>query len=241
MDAEPSLRDQLLADYDEHEDRIDKAATVELWALGDWLAEHVPNAGHGGDRSKSARVDLPRLDDLAGRRGRSRSWLHDLRKIAETTTVDRLPHITPRVYIEAMRANGWDLMAANASLITKGHRLRDQAGPMESVEAITTQLDKRTPEARAEVARGLLADPLVSELVGDDPPVFGTNWADALIVAVDEKAHMLAALIRTEGLVFSPESDLDGFLRMLERSEARIADVRAAVQERLRDRRIEVM
>jgi hypothetical protein len=237
---EPTLRDQLLADYDEREDRIDRAANVELWELGDWLAQYVPNAGHGGDRSKSTRPDLLRLDDLAGRRGRSRSWLHDLRKVAEATVADRLPLITPRVYLEAMRQAKWDLVAANQSLITTGHRLRDQSGPMESVDALTRQLDKRTPEERAEVAVDLMADPTVRELVDSAPlPDFADAWVDRIVVNVSEQAHKLASQIQREGLRFSPDADMASFLRMLEAAERRIADVRAAVQERVRDAAIE--
>jgi hypothetical protein len=235
---EPDLRDQLLADYLAHEDRIEKAANAELWELADWLAKYVPprHPGPAGDTCLKAAISL---EDLAARGHRSVGQLQRLRKIALATEVDRLPQITPRAYEEAMRKNGWDLMQANSSLVTKGHRLRDQAGKMESVPALKESLAKRTPEEKADVARELSSDPTVRELLGGEPiPDFGAAWADKLIVRVEETADKLTHLIRREGLVFSPDADLDWFLEALERAERQVADVRAAVQERVRDQKI---
>jgi hypothetical protein len=237
--TEPDLREQLLADYEQHEDRIDKAANVELWGLGDWLVKYVPNGGRGRPPGNGTRGPIS-LDDLAGHRGRSREWLNNLRKVAEATAIDRLPQITPRVYLEAMRAAKWDLMEANASLVTKGHRLRDQAGPMESVDAIEAQLGKRSPEERADVARKLASDPTVAEIMQGEPlPDFGAAWADKYVIRIGEQAHRLESLIRREGLVFSPNADLPRLLEELDSAERRIAEVRAAVQERVRDARLE--
>jgi len=243
--TEMSLRDQLLDDYDRHEDAIEKAALVELWELGDWLADYVPpsNGGAGMHHDKVQPEPHLTVGDLAGRRGRSRQWLSDLRKVALVTRPDRLALISPRAYTEALRHNEWDIVRANASLVTKGHRLRDQTpGPMESVDAVKANLAKRTPEQRADVARELSSDPTVRELLGDQPvPDFGANWVDVPIVRIDEQAEKLARLVEREGLVFSPDSELAPFLEMLMRAERNIADVRAAVQERIRDARIEVM
>jgi hypothetical protein len=237
---EPSLRDQLLADYDAHEDAIEDAARGELWALGDWLAKWVPPR-HPGPRGVSDPEGAISLEDLAERRGRSLRWLQRARKLALATEVDRLPMVSPRAYEEALNRNGWDLMKANASLVTRGHRLRDQTPyAMESVDAVKANLDKRTPEQRAEVARELNADPTVRELLGGEPlPEFGASWADLYVVRIDEQAAKLTSLIEHEGLVFSPDSELQPFLDMLERTERRVADVRAAVQERIRDARME--
>src|SRR5262245_20728423 len=102
---EPSLRDQLLADYDAHEDAIERASNAELWKLADWLAEYVPprHPGPQGDTCASAVISL---DDLAARGHRSVNALQRLRKLALATEVDRLPMITPTAYEEAFRAVG---------------------------------------------------------------------------------------------------------------------------------------
>jgi hypothetical protein len=236
---EPSLRDQLLVDYDEHENQIEKAAIVELWALGDWLAQYVPPR-HPGPAGDSRPESVISLKELAERGRRGVDQLQLLRKVALATEADRLPLITPRAYTEALRQHGWDLMAANHALVTKGHRLRDQTGKMESVDALKASLAKRDPEERADVARELSADPTVRELMGGGPiPDFAAAWADNYVVRLDEQASKLASLVRREGLVFSPGAELEVFLDMLERTEQRLADVRAAVQERVRDTRLE--
>jgi len=84
--------------------------------------------------------------------------------------------------------------------------------------------------------RELSEDPTVRELLGGEPiPDFGASWADLLIVRLDEQAGKLTSLVGREGLVFSPGAALADFLEMLERVERRVAEVRAAVQERVRD------
>jgi hypothetical protein len=242
--SEPDLRDQLLADYLNHEDRVEKAASAELWALGDWLAEYVPprHPGPAGDNQAGQVISL---EDLAacGRRGVAQ--LQMLRKVALVTEVDRLPQIAPTAYHEALRATRvgrgeYDLMAANARLLERGHRKRDQReGPHESLGAITREANKRSPGDRAELARELSSDPTVRELLKGEPiPDFGASWADLLICRIDEQAAKLASLVKREGLVLSPDADWPGYLEMLERIERRVADVRAAVQERVRDEQI---
>lgn len=242
--SEPTLRDQLLADYDQHEDRVERAANVELWALGDWLAAYVPPSGGGaGMHHGKVQADLHlTVADLAGRRGRSRQWLSDLRKVALATAVDRLPQVTPTVYQEALRAAEWDLMEANRRLVTLGTRKRDQReGPHESAKAIARELDKRTPQERATIARTLLDDPTVAEIMQGEPlPDLSSAWADASIVRVSESVHRLASLVDREGLVLSPGADVDQLLGMLAKAELRVAEVRAAVQERVRDDRLKV-
>jgi hypothetical protein len=237
---EPSLRDQLLADYEAHEDRIEAAAASELWALGDWLAEYVPprHPGPAGDTTPECPISL---EDLAERGHRGLVQLRQLRKVALATEPDRLPKISPRAYTEALRQNGWDLMAANHALVTKGHRLRDQApGAMESVEAIQANLAKRTPEERAEVAEELLREPTVRELLDGEPtPDLGAHWANRLVDSLNVQAGKLGELVKAEGLVFAPDTDLDLMLRWLEETETKVAEVRAAVQERIQDTRME--
>ena len=236
---EPSLREQLLTDYEQHEDRIERASITELWELGDWLAAYVPPR-HPGPAGVTPLERPISIEDLAECRGRSRAWLRELRKVALATEADRLPQITPRAYTEALRQHGWDLMAANASLVTKGHRLRDQAGKMESVDALKASLAQRDPEERADVARELAADPTVAEIMQGQPvPDLGAAWADNYVVRLDEQAAKLTSLVAREGLVFSPETPLQRMLEFLERTEQRLADVRAAVQERLQDAQME--
>jgi hypothetical protein len=236
---EPDLREQLLADYLAREDRIEKAAVVELWELADWLAEYVPprRAGRRGNDWVGPAISL---EDLAERGRRSVNQLQTLRKIAMATEVDRLPQITPTAYHEALRATKWDLMAANARILDRGHRKRDQReGPHESLDAIGRELAKRSPEDRAEMARRLADDPTVAEIMQGEPlPDFGAHWADSYILRLDVQAAKLAHLIEHEGLVFSPSSNVPRFLETLERVEHQVAEVRAAVQECVRDARL---
>ena len=237
---EPDLREQLLADYDRHEDAIESAACSELWELADWLAEYVPPR-HPGPAGVDEGGFVISLDELAERGRRSKRQLQVLRKVALTTEVDRLPHVTPSAYCEALRATEWDIVKANARLLERGHTMRDQReGPHQSLAALTREAAKRTPEDKAELARELMREPTVRELLGNEPvPDFGASWADKLVVRLDEQACKLEGLVKREGLVFSPDSDLVPFLEMLERTERRVADVRAAVQERIRDARME--
>lgn len=236
---EPSLRDQLLADYEAHEDRVEDAAATELWQLGDWLAEYVPPR-HPGPRGVTCTEAAISLEELAERGRRSVGNLQRLRKLALATEADRLPQISPRAYEEALRKANWDLMAANHSLVTKGHRLRDQAGKMESVDALKASLAQRDPEERADVARELSADPSVRELLDGEPaPDFGAAWADGLVMRVHDQTTKLTSLVAREGLRFAPSTPLVQMLDWLEEAEHQIADVRAAVQERLRDQQVQ--
>ena len=248
---EPDLRDQLLADYEAREDRIEKAANTELWELADWLAEYVPprHPGPVGDNEAGFAISL---EDLADRGRRGLRQLQMLRKVALATEADRLPQITPTAYYEALVATHyktdgtgkwkWNLMAANARLLERGHRKRDQrTGPHESLDAIQREAAKRPPEDRAQIVRELSSDPTVRELLGDEPiPDFGARWANRLIDNLNVQSNKLATLVKSEGLVFAPHTDLDLMLRWLEETEAQVADVRAAVQERVQDARMEV-
>lgn len=145
------MNDLLLQEYDALEDAIEETAADAVWRLADWLAENVP-AEQGARNDLSTRADKLTLDDLADRRGRSRTWLHDLRKVAEATAPDRLD-VTPSAYRVALRATGWDLKAANARLTGRGTRKRDQSGPMMSDQAIREEIAKRPPERQAELLR----------------------------------------------------------------------------------------
>jgi hypothetical protein len=233
---EPSLREQLLADYVAHEDRVEQAANVELWELGDWLAKYVPPR-HPGPQGVTEAGPPISLDDLAEHGRRGLYQLRVLRKVALATEADRLPLITFTAYHEALRASKWDLMAANARLLERGHRKRDQRdGPHESLDAITREASKRPPEDRAELVRTLSTDPTVRELMRDEPvPDFGAAWANTLVLRVHDQAGKLAAHVKREGLVFAPNTELDTMLKFLRQAEAQIADVRAAVQERVQD------
>jgi hypothetical protein len=152
-----------------------------------------------------------------------------------------MPQITPRSYQEALVRTGWDLMAANERLRQRGRRLRDQTGKMESVAALQEGLGKRTAEERAAVAAELMTDPTVADLIGDhDPWSFGKEWADNFVVRLHENAFKLTTQVRKHGLRFSPSSELSEWLRYLSEAEHEIAEVRAAVQERINDQRVEV-
>lgn len=141
-------KNDLLREYDALEDAIEQAATTEVWELADWLAENVPNEGRG--RPVNGVRPPFTLADLADRRGRSRRWLSDMRKVAEKVpSAERLPGVTVSVYTEVLRKHGWDVAAANAALTGKGTRRRDHRIP-ESDEAITEMIRQR-PDVIAKV------------------------------------------------------------------------------------------
>jgi hypothetical protein len=91
------------------------------------------------------------------------------------------------------------------------------------------------------MARELSADPSVRELLDGEPaPDFGAAWADNLVMRVHDQTTKLTSLVAREGLRFAPSTPLAQMLDWLEEAEHQIADVRAAVQERLRDQQVQV-
>jgi hypothetical protein len=151
-----TTKERLLAEYDRLEDAIEAASVDQTWTLADWLADKVP-AAQPGPRSETRGADLTTAD-LAERRGRSKQWLNRIRKVAAATRGDRVEAVSVRAYEEALIKANWDLAKANAALLRKGSRLRDQAGPMESVAAIQEQLAKRTPAERAQIVGATAGD-----------------------------------------------------------------------------------
>jgi deoxycytidylate deaminase len=161
-----TTQERLLREYDAIEDEIESETLTTHWRLADWLAEHVPNAGAG--RPKMEAQASISISDVSARRGRTVQWLREMRKTAEVTQPDRLPDVGVRVYLQALRKADWDLAKANKALAAKGTRLRDQAGPMESIDAIQRQLAKRTPTERAAVAAALVDDQTVIDAAYND-------------------------------------------------------------------------
>jgi hypothetical protein len=156
---------EVFREYDALEDRIEASSFAATWDLADWLREHFPNPGKGRPKI------VPEYDlrDLTDRRGRSLSWLHKMRSVAETTARDRLPDVSVRAYEQALRNADGDLAKANAALRRKGTRLRDQAGPMASMSELRNELRKRTPDERADLTIDLLKEDDVIDAVAATP------------------------------------------------------------------------
>jgi len=79
----------------------------------------------------------------------------------------------------------------------------------------------------------------VSDLMDGEPiPDFSSTWADKLILRVHTNAQALTSLVTREGLVLAPNADLGEMYGWLLEAERMIADIRAAVQERIRDQKV---
>jgi hypothetical protein len=154
---EPTLRDQLLADYAEKERNIEDAASVELWELADWLAEYVPEMKPGPSGVTGLGTPIS-ISELADEGYHSERWLRRLRKVAKDTAADRLAEVTPRVYIQALQVTKGDLAKANERLQKRGTKLRDQTDNMESTKALVKQILKKPREEKENVARQLYRD-----------------------------------------------------------------------------------
>jgi len=154
MDA----KERLLREYDAREDAIEANAFSEMWGLADWLVDKVPNPGRGGDHSNTARAVLLTVRDVEARGRRSQQQLNAMRKVAEATRPNRISGVSVRAYEAALVKAGWDLVKANALLLQKGTKLRDQAGSMESVDATIRNIQKMPPQARAQVGAAAIVD-----------------------------------------------------------------------------------
>lgn len=168
---EPSLKDQLLADYDRLEDQIEDAAQDEIWELADWLAQYVPNNGRTGrPREVGPRsATFLTIQELAQEGRRSERQLRKLRQVAEQTKDDRLDDVAPRTYMEALRKAEGNLAEANKSLQKNGKRLRDQADNMESTKALVKQILKKSKGDKEQVARAIYRDIGPVTILDDEP------------------------------------------------------------------------
>jgi len=78
-------------------------------------------------------------------------------------------------------------------------------------------------------------EPTVRDLMGGERFDPSESWADADIIRVQEKAHLLRRQVEKWGLVLGSLSEEEAFA-MLQEAERNIAEVRAALQERMADR-----
>ena len=78
-------------------------------------------------------------------------------------------------------------------------------------------------------------EPTVRDLMGGERFDPSESWADTHIIRVQEKAHFLRRQVEKWGLVLGSLSEEEAF-EMLQETERNVAEVRAALQERLRDR-----
>jgi hypothetical protein len=164
---EPSLKDQLLADYDDLEDRIENVSLPELWEMADWLAEYVPEQRPGRRSTNTAAGGPISISDLAGRRGRSEKWLRSLRKVAKDTASNRLDDVSPSTYIDLLQKHG-DLEKANAALKTGTKRRDHRSG--EGTQAIIKALRQKPKADQEQVARALYRNIGPVTIPDDDEP-----------------------------------------------------------------------
>lgn len=85
--------------------------------------------------------------------------------------------------------------------------------------------------ARAQ-RREQVTEPTVGELMGDEQFDPSQVWADSLIISVTAAVAKLAARVKREGLVLG-SLEVEEALADLETAEGRIAEIRAALRERI--------
>lgn len=85
--------------------------------------------------------------------------------------------------------------------------------------------------ARAQ-RREQVTEPTVGELMGDEQFDPSQVWADALIISVTAAVAKLAARVKREGLILG-SLEVEEALADLETAEGRIAEIRAALRERI--------
>lgn len=95
--------------------------------------------------------------------------------------------------------------------------------------------DVTIDEMRAKRAEhDITRDPTTRDLMGGERFDPSETWADALIVRVQAAAHRLKKRVEREGLRLG-SLEIEEAFEMLNEAEANVAEVRAAVQERIRD------
>jgi hypothetical protein len=110
--------------------------------------------------------------------------------------------------------------------------------PPEQVEAVIAEAnDVAIERVRAKQAEHDVApkSSTAGDLMGDDRYDPSESWADTFIIRVREKAHSLSRQVGKWGLVLGSMDDEQAF-EYLQEAERNIAEIRAALQERMADR-----
>lgn len=227
------------------------------WDWGDWAVDVAGPVGEQGHPDGSRAKLVFALDELA-----SKEWIHSsdlpsvtmliqyrdaasaipkpLRGAVRSIDVGRklaqkFPDIRERHTVISEVANENDVVTERALREYLGEKSKDGAVAKERDE-----LRGRVGEADERIERVLQAPPemTVGELLAGEP-MFDpeSTWADNLVLRIHTNAEALTARVRREGLRFAPSTPLQEMLDWLLDAERQIAEVRAAVQERVNDER----
>jgi hypothetical protein len=109
-----------------------------------------------------------------------------------------------------------------------------------SDEQVRDIVESLPPERQETIARALTVGDLVS---GSETPEqmrqsISEPWAGTLIAKGDSWSNNLVQHIARWGLVLEPSASIEETLETVERIERRVAEVRAALQERIQDRNV---
>lgn len=198
----------------------------------DYLARGEEFYARAADEIIAAQKDDPTLGvrEIAQRLDRSKSWVHELVRWRTSVQGPLHPPFGGPVENEAR----YDRQARTA--------LKD---PERRRKALA-ELDTREVEQIAQDAQAVAMDrvraerrehatgPTVGELMGDTPFRPGDQWMDGPIMRVAEVARNLVRRFHSEGLVLG-SLPIERALEYLEQAERDVAEVRAAVQERVRE------
>lgn len=226
---------------------------VTRWDWGDWA---VDVAGPVGEDTRNngayARLDGA-LAELAAHEGScaglpALQQLIDYRRAASAIPT-QLRHAVRSTYIAGKLAARVPDVRERHSLVVQlasehpegivtERALREALGDKSKDGAVAKERDELRERVRELEQRlpDLDREPTVSELMRGEPiPDFAASWADNLVLRVHGNVRELTSLIKREGLRFAPSTPLQEMYDWLLDAERQIADVRAAVQERMQD------
>lgn len=233
------------------------------WDWGDWAVEVAGPTGEWGPRNGATAklaeatselaqerevslLDLPTVGQLKYYRDAASAFPPELRDSlrsmeAARKLAQKVPDLRERHRLVEQLKNDEGIVTVRAVREHFGMASKDgtvaQQAEVQRVRAEAAEERLSAVEAIAD-HRGEHHEPTVKELLGGEPlPDFGAAWADKLVMRVNGNALSLTSLVEREGLVFSPGCDLDAMYDYLLEAERQIADVRAAVQERIRDQK----
>lgn len=171
----------------------------------------------------------------AERIGRGRLWVERLLR----ARTNRDEGVTQDFEVDWQSgSNKRDEVAAKVMSDPEQRRQVIASLPPDQIEAVIAEAnDVAVERVRAKQAEHNTApkSATAGDLMGGDSFDPSESWADTFIIRVREKAHSLRRQVEKWGLVIGSMDDEQAF-EYLQEAERNIAEVRAALQERMADR-----
>lgn len=209
------------------------SSTDHLANAREYIAKGDDYYGKAADEILAAQAEDPTLGyrEIGERIGRSHQWCRRL--VQSRTSVTRADD-EPLVVDWQSGSNKRDEVAAK---VLKDPEQRKQVIASMPAEALD-DLQRETTEAVVNRARAQRqehhTEPTTSALMGGDRFDPSEAWADTLIIRANRNLRDLARHIEKWGLVLGSMPEDEAYEYMQE-TERLAAEVRAAVQERIRD------